>query len=119
VHRDGNQEAQRVLQEVLEVCDTNWRGLGVIPQSGLQLRPEYAQWDAERKFVVQGVTTQESTLCIAGAVLQGKKKPLECPAFGRECTPERPLGAPMVSSEGACAAYYAFRRFQEVKQDAI
>ncbi|MCF6191788.1 MAG: hydrogenase formation protein HypD, partial [Candidatus Hydrothermae bacterium] len=86
---------------------------GVIPKSGLRLRERYAPWDAERKFQVDTLHREEASACIAGAILQGKKKPVDCPAFGRDCTPEHPLGAPMVSSEGACAAYYAFRRFQE------
>ena len=118
VRRDGNPEARRIMNEVLEVCDMNWRGIGTIPQSGLRLRQEFAAWDAEKRFNVETLTAPESDLCIAGAVLQGKKKPAECPAFGLLCTPEHPLGAPMVSTEGACAAYYAFRRFQEAA-DAV
>ncbi len=118
VRRDGNLQARNLMNVVLEICDMNWRGIGMIPQSGLRLRPEYDSWNAEKKFSVEGVTAQESSDCIAGAVLQGKKKPQACPAFGTQCTPEHPLGAPMVSTEGACAAYYSFRRFQEA-QDAI
>jgi hydrogenase expression/formation protein HypD len=109
----GNAEALRIVREVLEEGDMAWRGIGPIPRSGLVLRPEYAAFDAERRFEVAHVTASESPVCIAGAVLRGLKKPHECPAFGSTCTPERPLGAPMVSSEGACAAYYAFRRFEE------
>jgi hydrogenase expression/formation protein HypD len=106
VSREGNQPAQKLLAEVFEVCDRAWRGIGVIPGSGWRLRPEYAYYDAERRFDVGGVSAQESPLCIAGAILTGQKKPHDCAAFGTRCTPEHPLGAPMVSSEGACAAYY-------------
>ena len=113
VKREGNPVARKLMAEVLEISDMNWRGIGMIPQSGLRLRAEYAAYDAEKKFSVEGISAQESSSCIAGAVLQGKKKPHACLAFGRDCTPEHPLGAPMVSSEGACAAYYSFRRFQE------
>jgi hydrogenase expression/formation protein HypD len=115
VLRSGNLPARKRMDEVLEVCDMAWRGIGVIPRSGLRLRPEYAQFDAEKRYRVEGVSAQESSVCIAGAVLQGKKKPHECPAFGKECTPENPLGAPMVSTEGACSAYYAFRRLEEAE----
>jgi len=110
VTREGNVAAQRLMREVFEPCDRAWRGIGVIPRSGLRLRPEYAALDAERRFDVGAITARESPLCIAGQVLQGLKKPHDCPAFGRECTPEHPLGAPMVSSEGACAAYYHYAR---------
>ncbi|HEY7729101.1 MAG TPA: hydrogenase formation protein HypD [Candidatus Eisenbacteria bacterium] len=114
VRRQGNPDALRIVRDVLEEGDTAWRGIGPIPRSGLRLRPEYAAFDAERRFDVGSVTANESPVCIAGAVLQGRRRPHECPAFGIDCTPERPLGAPMVSSEGACAAYYAFRRGEEV-----
>jgi hydrogenase expression/formation protein HypD len=110
VTRDGNQPAQRLLSQVFEVADRPWRGIGLIPQSGYRLRPEFAAFDAERRFEVGDVTAQESPLCIAGQIMQGLKKPHHCTAFGALCTPERPLGAPMVSSEGACAAYYQFAR---------
>lgn len=110
VTREGNLPAQRLVAEVFEPCDRKWRGIGEIPASGLRLRPEYADFDAERRFEVGHLTAEESPLCIAGEVLQGLKKPHECAAFGRECTPERPLGAPMVSSEGACAAYFRYGR---------
>lgn len=113
VKRDGNIFAQKLIQEVMEPCDTNWRGIGLIPASGLRLRKEYEAYDAEKKFSVAEIDADESAVCIAGAVLQGKKKPHQCPAFGKDCTPENPLGAPMVSTEGACSAYYAFRRFEE------
>ena len=112
----GNAEALRIVREVFEEGDMAWRGIGAIPRSGLVLRPEYADYDAERRFQVTGLTASESPVCIAGAVLRGLKKPHECPAFGSTCTPERPLGAPMVSSEGACAAYYAFRRYEEARR---
>ncbi len=110
VTRAGNRAAQQLVAEVFEVCDRPWRGIGVIPASGYRLRAEYAAFDAERRFGVGDVTAQESPLCIAGQILQGLKKPHECRAFGRECTPEHPLGAPMVSSEGACAAYFNYGR---------
>jgi hydrogenase expression/formation protein HypD len=106
----GNRPAQAVIERVFEGCDRTWRGIGQIPNSGWRLRPEYAAFDAEQRFDVSAVRSQESPLCIAGQVLQGLKKPHECPAFGVQCTPEMPLGATMVSSEGACAAYYRYRR---------
>ncbi len=106
----GNQTAQQVVGEVFEVCDRAWRGIGVIPASGWRLTDAYADFDAERRFDVGTITTAESPLCRSGEVLQGLLKPNECSAFGTACTPRRPLGAPMVSSEGACAAYYQFRR---------
>ena len=110
VARDGNRPAQELVARVFEVCDRKWRGIGGIPGSGLALRAEYAAFDAERRFAVGAVTAEESPLCIAGEVLRGWKKPHECPAFGTLCTPDRPLGAPMVSSEGACAAYHRYGR---------
>jgi hydrogenase expression/formation protein HypD len=106
----GNPAARAVVGEVFETCDRSWRGIGTIPQSGWRLAPAYAQFDAERRFDVAGIQSVESPLCRAGEVLQGLLKPHECAAFGRQCTPRSPLGAPMVSSEGACAAYYQFRR---------
>ena len=110
VQRAGNAEAQRIIGTVFEVVPRKWRGLGQIPGSGLGLRPAYAAFDAERKFGLAGVSVDEPGECISGLVLQGLKKPHECPAFGTQCTPEHPLGATMVSSEGACAAYYRYRR---------
>jgi len=110
VTQAGNRPAQEVIERVFEGCDRTWRGVGEIPASGWRLRPEYAAFDAEQRFDVSAVRAQESPLCIAGQVLQGLKKPHECPAFGVQCTPEMPLGATMVSSEGACAAYYRYRR---------
>jgi hydrogenase expression/formation protein HypD len=110
VNREGNRPAQKLLQQVFQNCDRQWRGIGLIPNSGYALRPEFAAYDAELKFDVVGITAQESPICIAGEILQGLKKPHQCPAFGTQCTPEHPLGAPMVSSEGACAAYYQYGR---------
>ena len=110
VTREGNLAAQKVLSDVFEVCDRPWRGIGVIPRSGYRLTERYAAFDAERKFDVGSITAEEPAVCIAGQIMQGLKKPGECPAFGKECTPERPLGAPMVSSEGACSAYYQYHR---------
>ncbi len=110
VTRAGNPTAQKLVAEVFEVCDRKWRGIGTIPASGLRLREEFRAQDAERKFDVGGISAEESPLCIAGQVLQGIRKPNECPAFGKQCNPERPLGAPMVSSEGACSAYYRYAR---------
>ena len=108
VRREGNTQAQQLIREVFEVTDRAWRGMGVIPRSGLRLREEYAEFDAERRFDVAEMVVAESPECIAGLILQGRRKPPECPAFGIRCTPEHPLGAPMVSSEGACAAYYQY-----------
>ncbi len=110
VTREGNAHAQNLIRQVFRVCDRKWRGIGTIPQSGFCLRPEFAAFDAEKKFGLGALQAHESELCIAGEILQGRKKPHECPAFGTRCTPERPLGAPMVSSEGACAAYYQYGR---------
>jgi hydrogenase expression/formation protein HypD len=106
---EGNRPAQAIIQRVFEVCDRKWRGIGVIPASGWRLRPEFIAYDAETRFQVGQIQTQESPVCIAGQILQGIKKPTECPAFGIECRPEHPLGATMVSSEGACAAYLRYR----------
>lgn len=110
VTREGNRPAQAILAEVFEVCDRKWRGIGPIPASGYRLREAYARFDAERRFDVAALTAEESPLCIAGEILQGLKKPHECAAFGTKCTPEKPLGAPMVSAEGACAAYFRYSR---------
>jgi hydrogenase expression/formation protein HypD len=106
----GNRATRAVLEEVFETCDRKWRGVGSIPQSGYRLSREYRDFDAERRFDVLEVETRESPLCISGQILTGLKKPHECPAFGKQCTPQMPLGATMVSSEGACAAYYAHGR---------
>jgi hydrogenase expression/formation protein HypD len=113
VTQEGNRPAQAVIQKVLQESDWNWRGIGRIPKSGWVLRPEYAQFDAEKRFQLADIRPSESMLCIAGQILQGMKKPNQCQAFSRQCTPEHPLGATMVSSEGACAAYFHFRRFDK------
>jgi len=110
VRPEGNPQALEQMNEVFCVVPRKWRGIGDLPQSGLALRERYAKFDAARRFDVDSVSAPESSECIAGAVLQGRKKPCDCPAFGLRCTPERPLGAPMVSSEGACAAYYRYRK---------
>jgi hydrogenase expression/formation protein HypD len=110
VNRGGNQHAQDLVARVFQPADRKWRGIGGIPRSGLELTYEYAGYDAEARFGVGGLTADEPAECIAGIILQGLKKPFECPAFGTTCTPERPLGAPMVSTEGACAAYYHYAR---------
>jgi hydrogenase expression/formation protein HypD len=110
VRPEGNRVALRQVDEVFERIPRKWRGIGEIPSSGLGLRERYASFDAEQRFAVSHIAAEESADCIAGEVLQGHKKPLDCPAFGIRCTPDKPLGAPMVSSEGACAAYYRYRR---------
>ncbi len=114
VRDDGNPAAMAMLRDVFEVTDRTWRGIGMIPQSGWRLSERYRDFDAEHRFAVTGIRTAESTLCRSGEVLQGLLKPHECAAFGRECTPRHPLGATMVSSEGACAAYYTYRRLSTV-----
>jgi hydrogenase expression/formation protein HypD len=108
VKPEGNPNAIKTIEQVFRVADREWRGIGTIPQSGLEVRPEYAAYDANLKFQVNIPKAEESGECIAGQVLKGIKKPFECPQFGKKCTPSNPLGAPMVSSEGACAAYYHF-----------
>ncbi|MFZ1933854.1 MAG: hydrogenase formation protein HypD [Thermoguttaceae bacterium] len=110
VQPEGNRPAQREIAEIFEVVPRKWRGIGEIPASGLGLREAYAEFDAQRRFNVEAITAEEPAECIAGEILQGHRKPHDCPAFGVYCTPDRPLGAPMVSSEGACAAYYRYRR---------
>jgi len=110
VTAEGNLVAQQTLAEVFAVTDRQWRGIGMIPRSGWTLSPQYADFDAERRFGVGDLTVEESADCRSGEVLQGLLKPTQCPAFGTSCTPRTPLGATMVSSEGACAAYYQFRR---------
>ena len=110
VREQGNPAAQHAMQQVFITVDRNWRGLGNIPQSGLMLAPEFADWNAELRFNVQSVNTQEPVACRSGDVLQGLIKPAQCPEFATTCTPEHPLGATMVSTEGACAAYYRYRR---------
>jgi hydrogenase expression/formation protein HypD len=110
VRREGNQVAQRLIRDVFRVIPRKWRGVGEIPCSGFALSEKYADFDAERRFGVADYKAEESGECISGLILQGVKKPHECTAFGTRCTPEHPLGATMVSSEGACAAYYQYRR---------
>ena len=107
---EGNQPAQKVINQVFVECDRQWRGIGTIPMSGWCLRPEFDAYNAEIHFDIGEIHTQESPLCIAGLILQGLKKPHDCTAFGTQCTPEHPLGATMVSSEGTCAAYYQYHR---------
>lgn len=110
-HEGGNKEAIKVIKEVFEISNRTWRGIGEIPLSGYKLKEEYADFDAEIKFNVPIDSVDENPICIAGDVLKGIKKPFECPAFGKSCDPEKPQGAPMVSSEGACAAYYHYATF--------
>ena len=110
VSRSGNVPAQQIMQAVFEVCDRKWRGIGPIAQSGYRLRPEFAAFDAEQLFGMEEGGVEEPAECISALVLQGQKKPPDCAAFGVRCTPENPLGAPMVSAEGACSAYYQYRR---------
>ena len=114
VRAEGNKPAMEMLADVFEVTDRTWRGIGPIPRSGWRLSPRYREFDAEYRFDVTGLHTQESSICRSGEVLQGLIKPNQCAAFGKECTPRNPLGATMVSSEGACAAYYAYRRLDLV-----
>mgnify|MGYP006279422039 CR=1 FL=1 len=110
VTRAGNTRAQECMARVFQVVDRSWRGLGTIPDSGLGLADAYTRYDAAQRFSLPAGDAQEDGVCISGDVLSGLKKPNACPAFGKQCTPEHPLGAPMVSSEGACAAYYRYRR---------
>ncbi|MGI6456425.1 MAG: hydrogenase formation protein HypD [bacterium] len=113
VRREGNSHAREILRKVFTVGPQVWRGIGEIPNSGLVLREEYQEFDAQKRFgAIAPDGDHISSACISGLILQGVKKPNECPAFGKECVPERPLGAPMVSSEGACAAYYRYRRYE-------
>ena len=117
VRREGNRPAQQTIAEVFEIAPCQWRGLGEIPASGFQLRGRFQKYDANRRFPFSGEPARESPECISGLILQGIKKPHECPAFAVKCTPENPLGAPMVSSEGACAAYYHYGRRQNVQSE--
>ncbi len=110
VKREGNIPAMEVINKVFQISDQKWRGIGVIPHSGITLRDEMASYDAEKVFNINDISVDEPKECISGTILQGIKKPHECPAFGKKCTPKNPLGATMVSSEGACAAYYAYHR---------
>jgi hydrogenase expression/formation protein HypD len=110
VRREGNVPAQQLVAKVFRVVPRKWRGFGEIPQSGLGLTAPYAAFDAELRFGVADYHADEDSECISGVILRGVKKPFDCPAFGTRCTPENPLGATMVSNEGACAAYYQYRR---------
>ena len=112
---DGNKAAQELIADVFETTDRNWRGIGMIPGSGWELSERYADFDASARFDVGHIDTKEPEICRSGEVLQGLIKPNECEAFGKECTPRKPLGATMVSSEGACAAYYTYGRFIEIE----
>jgi hydrogenase expression/formation protein HypD len=116
---EGNRSAIAVIQQVFRECDRKWRGIGTIPKSGWCLQPDYTEFDAEIRFSVEQLKSEESPVCIAGSILQGLKKPIDCPAFGTSCTPEQPLGATMVSSEGACAAYYRYARNAEEDQSLV
>jgi hydrogenase expression/formation protein HypD len=109
VRPEGNIHARRIVEQVFAICDRDWRGIGVIPQSGLAVRPAYAAYDAAQRFILKKTTAPSVTECISGSIMRGVKKPPDCAAFGTRCSPEHPLGAPMVSSEGACAAYYRYR----------
>jgi len=111
--REGNPGARQLIFDVFEIADRNWRGVGRIPKSGYRLRWEYRDHDAERRFEVESIHTEEPAACISGQILKGIKKPVDCPEFGAACTPQSPLGATMVSAEGACAAYYAYGRHLE------
>jgi len=115
VRDEGNLPAKKMLLDVFEATDRTWRGIGMIPKSGWKLSERYRDFDAEERFSVTDMHTDESPLCRSGEVLQGLIKPHECAAFGKQCTPRNPLGATMVSSEGACAAYYAYRRLELVE----
>jgi len=111
VKEEGNSSAIEIIRTVFEVSDREWRGIGMIPKSGYRLTKEYIAFDAERKFGIQGIKVDEHPNCMAGEILKGIKKPIHCPEFGKACSPANPLGAPMVSSEGACSAYYNFSQF--------
>lgn len=117
VRRSGNAPAQELVAKVFRIVDRKWRGVGNIPESGLGLTDEYAAYDAELKFDVGDIAVEEPEECVSGLVLQGQIKPKDCAAFGTRCTPERPLGATMVSNEGACAAYYRYRRFEPAESN--
>ncbi len=119
VSESGNAAAMTVIDEVFEVTDRGWRGIGVIPYSGWKLNEAYRDFDAEIKFTVSDIQTTESQLCRAGDVLKGAIKPNECEAFGKQCTPRHPLGATMVSAEGACAAYYNYGRFVQLEEQKV
>jgi len=113
VAAQGNQQARELIGSVFQVTDRDWRGIGLIPSSGYELNPDFSAFDANLKFKVDIEKVEESSDCIAGEVLRGLKKPHQCPQFGKKCTPSNPLGAPMVSSEGACAAYFNYAQYSE------
>jgi hydrogenase expression/formation protein HypD len=117
LNREGNVVAQNLIAQVFEIGDRNWRGIGSIPRSGYHLRSEFREYDAEKLFDVAGIDTREPEICISGQILRGIRKPKDCPAFGKQCTPQSPLGATMVSAEGACAAYYAYGRHLKKEVD--
>jgi hydrogenase expression/formation protein HypD len=119
VRREGNPGAREVVRRVFRVVPRNWRGIGLIPDSGLALREAYAGFDAELRFNLGDLAVAEPADCLSGQVLQGLRKPHECPAFGTRCTPEHPLGATMVSSEGACAAYYRYHAHRATAEEPI
>ena len=119
VKREGTPLAQRQIMEVFEIGDRTWRGVGPIPDSGYRLRAEYARFDAEQRFDVGTIHTLEHPACIAGAILTGAKVPLDCTAYGTLCTPQKPLGAPMVSSEGTCAAFYSAARGVDARKVSL
>ena len=119
VDADGNTDAQKMIHRVFEVCDRAWRGIGIIPRSGYRLKDEFRDYDAEQIFELGPIHAPEPAICISGQVLTGLKKPHDCPAFGKECTPQNPLGATMVSAEGACAAYYNYGRHLVALPSAI
>ena len=119
VRPEGNPAALRQMAQIFKTVPRKWRGIGQIAASGLALQDGYASFDAERRFDVAGIVADEPAECIAGQILQGHKKPHDCPCFGVSCTPERPLGAPMVSTEGACAAYYRYRRHRGPTQTSV
>jgi hydrogenase expression/formation protein HypD len=119
VRPEGNRPAMQQVREVFEPVSRKWRGIGEIPASGLALRAAYQRFDAERRFGVEAIAADEPAECIAGEVLQGHRRPCDCPAFGIHCTPERPLGAPMVSGEGTCAAYYRYRRGRGIREEGF
>jgi len=108
--QEGNIPAQKTISEVFEITDRSWRGIGEIPKSGLKIKDKYEQFDADKIFKLENYKMDEPKVCISGEIMQGLKKPSQCPAFGKECIPENPLGAPMVSSEGACSAYYRYKK---------
>jgi hydrogenase expression/formation protein HypD len=119
LNREGNKPAQNLVFSVFEIGDRKWRGVGSIPKSGYKLRWEYREYDAEKIFDVKEIDTKEPEICISGQILKGIKKPHDCPAFGKECNPQHPLGATMVSAEGACAAYYAYGRHLKPHKDDL